>query len=166
MRTRASAIHMLAELSNTEFTPARKSITSVATGPLTRSRQRYYLRERLPERQRYYLRKRLPKLRRRLPGIPKLMCRTAVYGKAIKGKWDRLKRAYIDFAFILKQTGFSWDDDRHTVVASEEAWSNLLKVDNMCNIMVKYLLENVYFMTGEPKARRGQGCIAAEKCAV
>ncbi|KAB1202070.1 hypothetical protein CJ030_MR8G018163 [Morella rubra] len=44
--------------------------------------------------------------------------------KQVKGKWDRLKRAYIDFAFILKQTGFSWDDDRHTVVASEEAWRN------------------------------------------
>ncbi|KAB1205790.1 hypothetical protein CJ030_MR7G028025 [Morella rubra] len=72
MRTRASTIRMLAELSNTEFTPDCKSITSVATGPLTRSRQRYYLRARLPERQRYYLRKRLPKLRRRLPGIPKL----------------------------------------------------------------------------------------------
>ncbi|KAB1222643.1 hypothetical protein CJ030_MR2G010240 [Morella rubra] len=47
--------------------------------------------------------------------------------KQIKGKWDRLKRAYSDFTFILKQTGFGWDDDRHTVVASEEAWSNLLK---------------------------------------
>ncbi|KAB1200808.1 hypothetical protein CJ030_MR0G006217 [Morella rubra] len=172
MRTRASAIHMLAELSNTEFTPARKSITSVATGPLTRSRQRYYLRERLPECQRYYLHKRLPKLRRRLPGIPKLKMDqeehlwTATSGrlllnilqdcigngtivsgrfdskaqitvmelinrcverpftaKQIKGKWDRLKRAYNDFAFILKQTGFGWDDDRHTVVASEEAWN-------------------------------------------
>ncbi|KAB1201623.1 hypothetical protein CJ030_MR0G002597 [Morella rubra] len=44
--------------------------------------------------------------------------------KQVKGKWDRLKRAYIDFAFILKQTGFGWDDDRHTVVASEEAWRN------------------------------------------
>ncbi|KAB1222630.1 hypothetical protein CJ030_MR2G003651 [Morella rubra] len=47
--------------------------------------------------------------------------------KQIKGKWDRLKRAYSDFTFILKQTGFGWDNDRHTVVASEEAWSNLLK---------------------------------------
>ncbi|KAB1217110.1 hypothetical protein CJ030_MR4G021211 [Morella rubra] len=47
--------------------------------------------------------------------------------KQVKGKWDRLKRAYIDFAFILRQTGFGWDDDTHTVVASEEAWSNLLK---------------------------------------
>ena len=39
MRTQASAIHMFVELSNTEFTPARKSITSVATDSLTRSRQ-------------------------------------------------------------------------------------------------------------------------------
>ncbi|KAB1199985.1 hypothetical protein CJ030_MR0G008814 [Morella rubra] len=47
--------------------------------------------------------------------------------KQIKGKWNRMKHAYIDFAFILKQTGFGWDDERHTVVASEEAWSNLLR---------------------------------------
>ncbi|KAB1201715.1 hypothetical protein CJ030_MR0G000128 [Morella rubra] len=49
--------------------------------------------------------------------------------KQVKGKWDRLKRGYSDFAFILKQTGFGWDDDRHTVVASEEAWSNLLNLN-------------------------------------
>ncbi|XP_062095056.1 L10-interacting MYB domain-containing protein-like isoform X2 [Humulus lupulus] len=47
--------------------------------------------------------------------------------KQIKQKFNRLRTKYREFAELLKQTGFGWDRETNTVVASEEIWQNYLR---------------------------------------
>ncbi|KAB1222037.1 hypothetical protein CJ030_MR2G017936 [Morella rubra] len=46
--------------------------------------------------------------------------------KQVKGKWNRMKRNYSDFTFVLKQTGFGWRPEADTVDGTDEAWSNVM----------------------------------------
>ncbi|KAB1209417.1 hypothetical protein CJ030_MR6G027716 [Morella rubra] len=49
--------------------------------------------------------------------------------KQVKGKWNRMKRNHIDFAFVLKQTGFEWRLEADTIEWTDEAWANLMRVE-------------------------------------
>lgn len=46
----------------------------------------------------------------------------------LKSHYSNLWKQYNDVKNLLEQSGFSWDDNRKMVVASDDAWATIIKV--------------------------------------
>ena len=46
----------------------------------------------------------------------------------LKSKFNRSSKKHREFSYLIEHTGFGWDPIANTVIASDDAWANYIKV--------------------------------------